>query len=94
MSFGSYECDDPELPGVYTRVQAPAIRGWLASAFDADAANDPKPKPGPASGAPVISGTPVEGETLTCAKGTFAFGDHGLPAATTYEVRRLYEDGE
>ena len=88
VSWGSADCDDASEPGVYTRVQAPAIHDWLSGALDGDPANDPRPKPGPASGTPAVSGTPVEGQALTCTQGTFAFDAHGYPTDITYELRR------
>lgn len=58
VSWGPSPCDEPGVPGVYTRVAAPSIRSFLWGSAPA--------APSPA-GAPALSGTPAVGETLACA---------------------------
>jgi hypothetical protein len=64
VSFGSANCDHARLPGVYARVSSPVIRAFL---------DDPSPvfMPFPTS-APVLSGSPAVGETVSCASGAWA----------------------
>ena len=73
VSFGSPDCDEAELPGVYARVGASIVHDFITDAT-------PTFMPYPTD-PPQISGTPAVGQTLSCTQGTWA---NGAPP-TTYE---------
>jgi secreted trypsin-like serine protease len=63
VSFGGQYCADPLRPGVYTEVDAPAIRTFLEEA---------NPSPAPlASAPPDLTGTARVGEVLRCSTGAW-----------------------
>jgi secreted trypsin-like serine protease len=66
VSWGSFDCDDPNEGGVYTRVGAPDINAFIQEFLDANEGDDPAAQLTWVSGLPTISGTQQAGETVTC----------------------------
>lgn len=73
------DCGDPDLPGVYARLGAPAIADWLANAVE----------PVTNTGRPTISGALETGSRLTCAPGTWT----GRRLGFDYEFLRVGSGG-
>ena len=76
VSFGSEDCDDVDEPGVYTRVGASDINAFVSEFLDVDPSNDDPQQIYASAGPPQITGSPREGETLTCSgSGVEAFSE-------------------
>jgi Trypsin len=93
VSFGSESCLAASIPGIYTRLGAPSINSFAASAIDGDPDNDPKEKPWfRGTGRPTISPTTEldPGDRITCDRGSIDQEPDSAPV--TLAIRRVSTD--
>ena len=71
VSYGSEDCDELDVPGVYARLGAPSINAFIADQIANTDGNEPVAMAWWRSGTPVfeVDPTPAPGERVTCAPG-------------------------
>ena len=90
VSFGTFDCLDPEVPGVYARMDQLVLRTFAEEFSDGEDPDDPPAQIEHTGGDPVLSGTLREGEQISCDPGdtTWSVAD---PVAESSRVR-LYDE--
>ena len=89
VSYGSAGCDSGDFPGVYARLDAPALRPFAEAFADGVDAGDPAAQLEQTGGAPVLAGTPKVGEQVTCAAGATTWS--ATPDELSPRIRLYYD---
>ncbi len=92
VSYGSPDCDDPRVPGVYARLGAADLRAFVEEfrAGDPTPGDDPDAQLERSGGSPVLSGTLRAGEQLACDGATTTWSQPDVtetPRVRRYDVK-------